>query len=398
VPNGSVTGNNKVWRQFTFADITTSKIRVTVNAGVDNVYSRVVEVEAWGDATGGSSAKINWLVPDHLGTPRIILDQTGSFANVKRHDYLPFGEELSAGTGGRTTAMGYVAGDNVRQQFTSKERDVESGLDYFNVRYYASVQGRFTSPDPFSIIQMRQSGRNDAKANSAFMQFISDPRRWNRFAYSINSPLVFTDKTGLDIMIIENHATGGTSSGNVSNPFGHTAIAITGRGVYSMGNADRGDRQDSKRNILGGGVMDYIERESPRRNTSITIIKTTPEQDAAIAKSMEDQAASKPQLTAGGLLTDNCSLRVNRALDAAGGINMSFFAAHNAPLPSMPGSAAYRAATSGLQTGSFEIPQNSLPNTEQRSLIKQFEPPAPVKERVNPMPSQQEKKTIGPEK
>lgn len=121
---------------------------------------------------------------------------------------------------------------------------------------------------------------------------------------------------------------------------------------------------------------------------------------AAIAKSLEDQAASKPQLTVGGLITDNCSLRVNQALDAAGGegINMGFAAGLNAPLPSMPGSAGYRAATSGLQIGGFEIPQNSLPNAKQRSLIKQFEPPAPVKERVNPMPTQQEKKTIGPEK
>jgi RHS repeat-associated protein len=83
-------------------------------------------------------------VTDHLGTPRLIVDQPGALANIKRHDYLPFGEEIFAGTGGRTTAMGYVAGDHVRQQFTLKERDAETGLDYFNARYYASLQGRFT--------------------------------------------------------------------------------------------------------------------------------------------------------------------------------------------------------------------------------------------------------------
>lgn len=64
---------------------------------------------------------------------------------MKRHDYLPFGEELFAGTGGRTVALGY-AGDGVRQQFTLKERDIETGLDYF----LSSTQGRFTSPDEFS--------------------------------------------------------------------------------------------------------------------------------------------------------------------------------------------------------------------------------------------------------
>jgi PKD repeat protein len=48
VPGGSITGNNKVWRKITFANITTSKIRVLTNAAIDNGYSRLVEVEAWG--------------------------------------------------------------------------------------------------------------------------------------------------------------------------------------------------------------------------------------------------------------------------------------------------------------------------------------------------------------
>jgi YD repeat-containing protein len=30
--------------------------------------------------------KVQWLIPDHVGTPRIILDQTGAFANLRRHD------------------------------------------------------------------------------------------------------------------------------------------------------------------------------------------------------------------------------------------------------------------------------------------------------------------------
>ena len=32
-------------------------------------------------------------------------------------------------------------------KFTGKERDVESGLNYFGARYYASNMGRFMSPD-----------------------------------------------------------------------------------------------------------------------------------------------------------------------------------------------------------------------------------------------------------
>jgi len=43
---GSVTGNNKVWRQFTFAAITTTKIRIYVTNSLSS-YSRLIEVEAW---------------------------------------------------------------------------------------------------------------------------------------------------------------------------------------------------------------------------------------------------------------------------------------------------------------------------------------------------------------
>ncbi len=133
-------------------------------------------------ATNGGSPLIQWLVADHLGTPRIILDQTGSLANVKRHDYLPFGEELFAGTGGRTTAQGYTGGDGVRQQFTSQERDVETGLDYFGARYYSSVQGRFTGYDPGKFTP-------------------ADPQNLNRYAYVQNNPLKFIDPTGRDLYL-----------------------------------------------------------------------------------------------------------------------------------------------------------------------------------------------------
>lgn len=47
VTGGAVTGNNKVWRQFTFTPITTDKIRVNVTAAL-NGYSRIMEIEAYG--------------------------------------------------------------------------------------------------------------------------------------------------------------------------------------------------------------------------------------------------------------------------------------------------------------------------------------------------------------
>ena len=47
VSGGSVTANDKAWRQFTFPAVTTTKIRVVINNSRNN-YSRVVELEAVG--------------------------------------------------------------------------------------------------------------------------------------------------------------------------------------------------------------------------------------------------------------------------------------------------------------------------------------------------------------
>jgi RHS repeat-associated protein len=66
------------------------------------------------------------------------------------------------------------------QFFTGKERDQESGNDYFEARYYASTMGRFLSPDP-----LLNSGRPD------------NPQSWNRYSYVSNNPLAQTDPTGM---------------------------------------------------------------------------------------------------------------------------------------------------------------------------------------------------------
>ena len=47
VPGGSVTGNTKVWRKFTFASVMTDRIRVLIHAS-RLAFSTVVEVEAFG--------------------------------------------------------------------------------------------------------------------------------------------------------------------------------------------------------------------------------------------------------------------------------------------------------------------------------------------------------------
>jgi RHS repeat-associated protein len=112
------------------------------------------------------------------GTPSYVYDCThasfhGSNAPIFGYDWSA--ECLSAMF--PETSLGSTAGS---RQFTGKERDAESGLDYFGARYYGSALGRFTSADP-----LLNSGQP------------WDPQTWNRYSYTLNNPLRYTDPLGL---------------------------------------------------------------------------------------------------------------------------------------------------------------------------------------------------------
>jgi RHS repeat-associated protein len=137
---------------------------------------------AW--QAGGSGSDVRWLVTDQLGTPRMILEKTGSLAGVARHDYFPFGGEVGSDANVRTTARGYGAGDVVRQKFTSKERDAETGLDYFGARYFSSSMGRWTSTD------WSKEPEPTPYAD------LTNPQSLNLYAYVYNNPLRAADPDG----------------------------------------------------------------------------------------------------------------------------------------------------------------------------------------------------------
>jgi RHS repeat-associated protein len=71
-------------------------------------------------------------------------------------------------------------------------------LDFVQARYYSSVQGRFTSVDPYSLILDKQAAGRTSAAESEFTSWISDPRRWNKYAFALNNPLRYVDQDGED--------------------------------------------------------------------------------------------------------------------------------------------------------------------------------------------------------
>lgn len=79
--------------------------------------------------------------------------------------------------------------------FTGKERDTESGNDYFGARYYGSTMGRFISPDPLPWIEWQHGDESDQKR---FAAWIANPQNLNQYAYVDNNPLSHTDPTGMN--------------------------------------------------------------------------------------------------------------------------------------------------------------------------------------------------------
>jgi RHS repeat-associated protein len=139
-----------------------------------------------------TQAKVSYLTSDHLGSPRINTDASG--AVISRHDYHPFGEEIS--TTQRTGHPEY-AGDRVRKQFTGYERDKETELDFAQARYYANNLGRFTTVDPYDIILQKQNPEKKDDSEEEFNQYLSVPQNWNKYSYTLNNPGNSIDEQGL---------------------------------------------------------------------------------------------------------------------------------------------------------------------------------------------------------
>jgi RHS repeat-associated protein len=107
---------------------------------------------------------------DLLGSAQIELSDGGWPLTLSAFD--PYGQEIDT----QTSTNHY--------KFTGKERDTESGLDYFGARYYASSMGRFMSPD--------WSDENDPVPYADF----SNPQSLNLYSYAYNNPLRSADADG----------------------------------------------------------------------------------------------------------------------------------------------------------------------------------------------------------
>src|SRR5579872_2854401 len=114
---------------------------------------------------------VSYYFSDHLKTASVITDSAGIIKEDE--DYYPWGGELQ-----------FVNNDNNHYKFTSKERDLETGLDYFGARYYGNWLGRFVSADWA------------AKPEAVPYSDLHDPQSLNLYSYVRNIPTSDADPDG----------------------------------------------------------------------------------------------------------------------------------------------------------------------------------------------------------
>jgi RHS repeat-associated protein len=111
-------------------------------------------------ASTGTTNTIYYLHHDQLGSTRLITDAGGNTVGTFTYD--PYGK-LSGSTGTVSTPLGYAG------QYT----DAETGFQYLRARYYDPATGQFLNRDPI------------------------EPITRSPYAYGLNSPLNYTDPSGL---------------------------------------------------------------------------------------------------------------------------------------------------------------------------------------------------------
>ena len=147
---------------------------------------------------------LHFYLDDPLGTRRVQTDELGVVEQTCSS--LPFGDGLTC-SGSATTPT--------EHHFTGKERDSESGNDYFEARYYGSSMGRFMSPDgPFD-------GSDP-----------DDTQSWNLYSYVQNNPLTNTDPDGHDCVV---QTRTGNNTETVTSSAGTCAGVKVGDGQSASG-------------------------------------------------------------------------------------------------------------------------------------------------------------------
>jgi RHS repeat-associated protein len=186
----------------------------------------VAGLKVWSEDISGNG---RYLFQDQINSTRITTDASGNV--LDDIDYRSFGD-IAANHGASPSGTKYV--------FTGYEDDTaDSSTDYAVFRNLSSTTGRFISPDPYM-------GSYD----------FTNPQSFNRYAYVLNTPLVFVDPLGLD------HWEGNcyvTVSGDYSGPI--LVVSASAQCFDGPGGGPSGSTSSGQQGVTGGGSPSSPEKK-----------------------------------------------------------------------------------------------------------------------------------------
>jgi RHS repeat-associated protein len=136
----------------------------------DNIYLGSLLVATYANCAINGAPGWQYYSSDHLGTPRLVTDAYGNTLDMRK--YWPFGAEALS------------SGSTQRVRFAGMERDDEANRYYDHARSHDVGLARFLSVDPL-------------------VGSPSNPQTWNRYSYSRNNPLKYTDPDGREVVLAE---------------------------------------------------------------------------------------------------------------------------------------------------------------------------------------------------
>lgn len=123
---------------------------------------------------GDESPTVQYQLGDHLGNTNVSLNENGTW--VSKEEYYPYGATSFGGYGKK------------RYRYSGKERDEESGLEYYGARYYLSWSMKWINYDPPYLLtpnRLQHSNDNFHESNNLFNSYN-------------NNPILYYDQYGMD--------------------------------------------------------------------------------------------------------------------------------------------------------------------------------------------------------
>jgi len=177
------------------------------------------------DSTGAIPAKgLYYFHPDHVGSISYLTDSTGKI--VSKMNYTPYGEVIKSKSTGTDLFNKKYTGQTYDASSSMKEGEEDTGLCYYNARYYDPGIGRFISAD--SVVP-------DAGSSQAY----------NRYMYVVGNPVKYRDKSG-------HFSVGGVASAIVGGIIGGTngaSAAYAGYKAYSNRDKIKDKIKETAKNI-----------------------------------------------------------------------------------------------------------------------------------------------------